>query len=113
MPEPAATVGFSRYLPVVAFLREPREKVWGALLAIDAAGVTLRGLDINVVDDFLRQEAQGAERLIGPATVFYPMHRVERLERDETVGPLKSYAERAKTEVGRDLLLVLGIETVE
>lgn len=102
--------GFAPLAPVVVFLREPREKVFGLLLAIDAAGVSVRALDLNVVEDFLRQEARGDERLIGPSTIFYPMHRVERLERDETVGPLTSYAERFAHETGRDLALVFGIE---
>lgn len=105
--------GFAPLTPVVAFLREPREKVFGLLLAIDAAGLSLRCIDLHVVEDFLRQEARGDERLIGPMTAFYPMHRVERLERDESVGPMQSYAERFTREVGRDLLAVFGLEAGE
>lgn len=105
-----ADLGFAPLTPIVAFLRDPREKVFGLLLAIDAAGVSLRCLDLNVVEDFLRQEARGDERLIGPMTAFYPMHRVERLERDETVGPLPSYSERFAREVGRDVAAVFDVE---
>lgn len=104
---------FAALTPVVAFLRDPREKVFGLLLAIDPAGVSLRCIDLQVIDDFLRQEARGAERLIGPMTAFYPMHRLERLERDESVGPMTGYAERFTREVGRDLPAVFGIEARE
>lgn len=103
------SLSFGQLAPVVLFLRDPREKVWGLLLTIDAAGVTLRGLDVNSVDEFLRQEQRGDERLLGPATLFYPMHRVERLERDETVGTLQSLSDRFRTEAGRDLLEAFGV----
>lgn len=105
-----APAPFTPLTPVVAFLREPREKVFGLLLAIDAAGVSLRCLDLNVVEDFLRQEKRGDERLIGPMTAFYPMHRVERIERDESVGPLAGYAERFVRETGRELPAVFGVD---
>ncbi len=102
--------GFARLTPVLVFLREPREKVFGVLLGVDTAGVSLRALDLAAVEDFLRQEAKGGEeRLLAPATVFYPMQRVERLERDESVGPMPGLAERFARETGRDLNDVFGV----
>ena len=38
------------------------------------------------------------------------MHRVERLEKDETVGPVISYAERFAKEVGRTVQETLGLQ---
>ena len=90
--------------PVVLYLREPREKVWGLLISLSPSGVLVRGLDLAVFDDWMRQEARGDEVLIGLSTLFYPMHRLERMERDETVGPLTSYADRFAREVGRTVL---------
>jgi len=87
--------------PVVLYLHGPKEKLWGILIRIGVAGIVVRGLDLQVFDDWMRQEARDDERLIGPATVFYPIHRLERMERDETVGPLLSYAARFAAEVGR------------
>ncbi len=104
----AAPAGLAPGAAVLLFLREPREKVFGLLLAIDAAGVAVRGLDLAVVDDFLRQEQRGDERLIGPVTAFYPMHRVERLERDESIGPLESTAARLERASGRALEALFG-----
>ena len=81
--------------PIVLYLREPKEKVWGLLGSLTPSGVLLLGIDLAAFEDWMRQEVRGED------TLFYPMHRVERLERDETVGPVTSYAERFEREVGR------------
>jgi hypothetical protein len=62
-----------------------------------------------IFDDWMRQEARGEERMIGLSTIFYPMHRVERMERDETIGPIVSYADRFAHEAGRTVLEALGV----
>jgi hypothetical protein len=95
---------------IVVYLQAPKEKIWGVLVSLTASGVVLRGIDLAAFDDWMRQEARGDEELIGLTTVFYPMHRVVRLERDETVGPLTSYADRFAREVGRSVGAVLGLE---
>ncbi len=89
--------------PVVLYLREPKEKVWGVLVSMTTPGIVVRGLDLEVFDDWMRQEARRDEVLIGLSTLFYPMNRIERMERDETVGPLTSYADRFAREVGRSV----------
>src|SRR5205807_1168405 len=40
---------------VILSLHTPREKVWGELLTLNTAGVTLRGIDLNSFDDFVHQ----------------------------------------------------------
>jgi hypothetical protein len=96
--------------PVILYLQNPREKVWGLLLSLGTAGIAVRGLDLAVFDDWMRQEARRDESLIMPTTLFYPMHRVERLERDETSGPLPGYVDRFALEVGRSVRQVLGLD---
>ena len=96
--------------PVVLYLQSPKEKVWGLLLSLSAAGVVLRGIDLNSFDDWVRQEARRDEPYLGLSTVFYPMGRVDRMERDETIGPVVSCADRFMGEVGRTVHEVLGIE---
>jgi hypothetical protein len=102
--------GLSEGATVIVYLQSPKEKVWGVLISLTPAGVALRGIDLASFDDWMRQEARGDEELIGLLTLFYPMHRVVRMERDETVGPLTSYAERFAREVGRSVGAVLGLE---
>ena len=96
-------------IPVVLYLQSPKEKVWGILISIAPAGVVVRGMDLVIFDDWMRQEARGDDPLLGPLTVFYPLHRLERLERDESVGPLESYADRFLRETGRTVTQVLGL----
>jgi len=95
--------------PVVLYLREPKEKIWGLLLSLSPTGVVVRGLDLPAFDDWMRQEARSEAPLLGLLTLFYPLHRVERIERDETVGPLLSYADRFRAEVGRTVFEALGL----
>ena len=95
---------------VVLFLREPKEKVWGILVALSPAGVVVRGLDLATFEDWIRQEKRGEEPLLGLVTLFYPMSRLERLEKDEGIGPVESCAERFAREVGRSVTEVLGLD---
>jgi hypothetical protein len=86
---------------IVVFLQGPKEQFWGRLLSIGPAGIVLRGLDLEAFEDWLRQEARGEDKEIGPLTFFFPMHRVVRIEEDETVGPVSSYASRFQRDSGR------------
>jgi hypothetical protein len=95
--------------PVVLHLRDPREKIWGFLLSTMAAGVVVRGMDLATFEDWLRQEVRGEDALLGASTLFYPMTRLERMEKDETVGPIPSYCERFRSEVGRTVEEALGL----
>jgi hypothetical protein len=87
---------------VIVHCREPREKMWGVLLRLDAVGLTARGLDLASVEDWLRQERAGDAALIAPSTVFIPTHRIVRIDLDETGAAVKSFADRAAEACGRD-----------
>ena len=103
-------LGFHEGVPVILYLQAPKERIWGLLLSLQPAGVVIRGLDLTAFEDWMRQEARGEERLLGLGTVFYPMNRVVRLERDESIGPFISYADRFAREVGKTIAEVLGLE---
>jgi hypothetical protein len=102
--------GLTEGIPVVLYLHSPKEKVWGILLSLTAAGVLVRGIELEAFEDWMRQERRGEETMLGLLTVFYPLARVERIERDESVGPVISYADRFAREVGRTVSELLGIE---
>ena len=89
---------------VVISLHDPKEKIWGQLIALSQAGVTVRGLDVNSFDDFIRQVRNPEEANVGLATIFYPMHRVERIALDEAKGSIPSLAQTFEHHVGRSLL---------
>lgn len=95
--------------PVLVSLQNPREKVWGVLLSIQASGITVRGIDLNSFDDWSRGVARGEETMQLSA-VFFPIHRVERIDKDETVGRVPSMAETFSERVGRDIWSFLGLD---
>jgi len=107
---PMAAIGLSEGDAVILYLQAPKEKVWGLLLQIHAAGVVVRCIELRAFEDWMRQEARGDEPYLGLTTIFYPMNRVERMERDESLGPLASYSARFEREVGRTVRVVLGLD---
>ncbi len=86
---------------VVAYLRDPREKVWGMLLRLEAAGFWIRGIELNAFDDWVRERAAGLSGTLGPSTSFLPFLRVEKIVVDEALGPAASLKERLEAAVGR------------
>jgi hypothetical protein len=85
---------------VLATLREPREKVWGALLNLDPAGVSLQGIELSSFDD-ATSAVVGGEPL-NTAVLFFPMHRVERIAMDLPEGNLPSLSQRFQSRTGLD-----------
>ena len=99
--------------PVILYLQSPREKMWGVLIGLLASGIVIRGIDLVAFEDWMRQEAHGDEPLIGLTTIFYPMNRVERMERDETAGVVVSFSDRFAVAVGRTVQQVLGLAPLD
>lgn len=89
---------------VILSLHSPKEKVWGELVALTPAGITVRGIELNSFDEVVRQIAAGESGAGALSTVFYPIHRVERMTVDETVGEIPSLAERFEQRVGLTVL---------
>ncbi len=54
---------------VVVSLHSPKEKLWGELLAINTAGITLRGIDLNSFDHFVNQNLIADVRRRPPSAV--------------------------------------------
>ena len=84
---------------VLVSLNSPREKFWGAVLAISAAGVSLRGIELQSFEDFARQVKSGEQ--VTPNAVFFPMHRVERIELDQRNGDIPSMQDRFHSKTGQ------------
>ncbi|MBI4464224.1 MAG: hypothetical protein HY647_05920 [Acidobacteria bacterium] len=89
---------------VIVSLNAPKEKMWGRLMALNAAGITIQGIDLNGFDDWVRQVLETEPEVLTPTTVFYPMHRVERIAQDEPSGSIPSLAQRFLERVGISLL---------
>lgn len=88
---------------VVVSLHTPKEKVWGILLSMNPSGITIRGIDLNSFDHFVRQVNEPENERIGLPTVFFPMNRIERISLDESSGSIPSMAEVFQRKSGRSL----------
>jgi hypothetical protein len=93
---------------VVVSLHTPKERVWGELLAISSAGVTVRGIDLGSFDDFVSQVLHPEGDRIGLPTLFFPMLRIERIALDEPHGSIPSMAGMFEKKVGRSLMNYLA-----
>jgi len=94
--------GIEEGAAVTLVLHSPREKCWGVLDRIDAAGIFLRGIDLNAFDDWVRAIAHD-EPFMGLSDLFFPMWRVERVSRDERAAGVPSLAEQFEQRTGRRL----------
>ena len=90
---------------VIANLHSPREKIWGILLSINNHGIILRGIDINSFEDWSRAVMNPSiNEAIGLSTMFIPMIRLEKVIADETTGSLKSFSQKFRDRVGKEVL---------
>lgn len=96
---------------VVATLGDPREQIWGLLMRLDGAGVIIRGIDARNFEEWTRQVASDHEPELGPSTVFYPAHRIERIDLDEPVGAVPSMRGRFFDITGKDAAETFKAET--
>lgn len=95
---------------VVVSLHSPKEKIWGRVLALNPAGVTVQGIDLNAFDDWLSQVLASQPDVLPLTTAFYPMHRVERIVMDEPAGEIPSVAQKFEVRVGVNLIEYLSMQ---
>lgn len=96
---------------VTVYLQNPREKVWGVLNNLDESGLQIQGIPLSTFQDWVAEIASGEIPTIGLSTMFYPMHRLERILLDETVGNVPSMQHRFYEKVQMTLEEYLGLES--
>jgi hypothetical protein len=101
--------GFDKNALVIINLVSPKEKLFGVLTALSAAGITMRAINLDSFDDWVRQVVHGEESNLDLITMFVPLFRVERIFLDEPSGAIKSYAQRFEDAVGSPLAKYLGL----
>ena len=84
----------------VLTLGNPREKIWGAVLAITPEGLTLCGVELASFEDLIAMVKEG--ETLSPGVTFFPMHRVERMELDLPDGGIPSLSQRFVSKTGVD-----------
>jgi hypothetical protein len=91
---------------VILTLGNPREKFWGAILAVTCKGLSLSGIELSSFDDRIAMVKDGEP--FSPGVVFFPMHRVERMELYLPEAGLPSLAQRFASRTGIDPAIVLA-----
>jgi hypothetical protein len=99
-PQPQPASPFRAGAIVIAILANPREKFWGAILQLSPVGLSMRGVDLSSFETFIAQIRDGEPFAAG--AMFFPMHRIERLELDLPEGSLPSLAQRFAQKTGQD-----------
>lgn len=92
--------GFPPQAIVILNLVNPKEKFWGMLLSLSPVGVTLRGINIESFDDWVRQLSREEEQNLDLVSMFVPLFRIERIFLDEAVGTVPSYSDYFQQVVG-------------
>jgi len=100
---------FSHGALVIAILSNPREKFWGMILALAPAGVSLSGVELASFEDLTVLVRDGEP--FTPAVVFFPMHRIERVELDLPDGNLPSLSQRFLAKTGLQPSVALAPRT--
>jgi hypothetical protein len=98
--EPEAAVPFRPGAIVIVTLTAPREKYWGAILHLSAEGLSLRGIDVASFDDLSSQIKSGEPFTSG--VIFFPIHRLERMDLDLPEGNIPSLSQRFAQKTGQD-----------
>lgn len=83
---------------VIVTLSNPREKFWGMILALAGEGLSLSGAELASFEDLAAMVKDGEP--FTPAVVFFPMHRIERVELDLPDGSLPSLSQRFVAKTG-------------
>src|SRR5919106_6445603 len=86
---------------VIVNLQSPKERFFGRLLDISPTGVTVRGIDINAFEDWMDHITHREESGVQPTTIFFPLHRIEKIILDEGFGAIHSLSDTFLTKVGR------------
>ncbi len=91
---------------VVVTLGNPRDKFWGMILSLAPEGLSMSGIELASFEDLVVMVKDGDS--FNPAVVFFPMHRIERIELDLPDGNLPSLSQRFSAKTGLDPAVTLG-----
>ena len=90
---------------VLVTLGNPREKFWGAILDLTVQGLGLSGIELGSFEDLVSMIKAGDPAAFG--VVFFPMHRIERVELDLPGCNIPSLSERFTAKTGLDPAAIL------
>lgn len=102
-----AEAPFTQGAIVIVTLCNPREKFWGMVLELAGQGLSISGAELASFEDLTVMVRDGEP--FTPAVVFFPMHRIERIELDLPDGNLPSLSQRFHGKTGLEPSVVLSV----
>lgn len=96
---PGSSASFHSGTIVVATLNNPREKFWGMVLDLAPEGISLCGVELASFEDLITMVKEG--EAFTASVIFFPMHRVERIELDLPDGSIPSLSQRFTSKTGQ------------
>jgi len=91
---------------VVVTLGNPRDKFWGMIFALAPEGLSISGIELASFEDLVVLVKD--REPFTPAVVFFPMHRIERIELDLPDGSLPSLSQRFSAKTGLNPAMTFG-----
>jgi hypothetical protein len=88
---------------VVVNLHSPSERFVGRLITMSVPGVTLRGLDLGGFEDWMNDISSDEQSGMAPSTIFFPLHRIEKILLDEDFGESPSLASMFMLRIGTSI----------
>ena len=70
---------------------------------VASSGVTVRGIDLEAFDDWMNHIRLHEPNGVQATTVFFPLHRVEKIMLDEGIGTVPSLSDMFVATVGRTI----------
>ncbi len=98
----ALSMPFQRGQLVVAVFHNPRQKFWGRLLGLEAAGVVIRGVDLAPWEEIMSLVKNGQSDQVSLGTRYVPLHRVESVYLDESTSGALSLGQVFQETTGVD-----------
>jgi hypothetical protein len=88
---------------VIVNLHSPSERFVGRLIEIGQPGVTLRGLDLAGFEDWMNDIVKEEQAGVCPSTIFFPLHRIDKILLDEDMGGVPSLSNTFLTRIGASI----------
>jgi len=88
---------------VILKLHSPSERFVGRLIQISDPGITVRGIDLESFEDWINGVASDENSRVYPSTVFFPLHRLEKMLLDEDAGEVHSLGATFRDRIGQSI----------
>lgn len=94
---------------VIAYLKDPKERIWGMLRCIDSSGLFMEGINIDSFDEWIHDVSKGESGKASLSRIFFPTSRIEKILMDEPTGDLPSLSQRFEEAVKISVMDFFGV----